>query len=337
LLTLPREAWAARFDPQLLLRLDQAIGLTPETIHSHRPPPDIAVETSLEFPTPARAAVDYLLLQLLEKVCKALVERQQGAVQIECCLQCESQSLIAVATDATQPTIESKTLIGLYRPSANPRHLLELARLQLDRLTLPGPVAAIQLSVLTAAPLISHQQDLFAESSAEENRRQLAVLVDRLSNRLGRELVVRATPLADAQPEFAVRYEPLAGVLNRGKPGSSFSQRPKRAAKKKRAAAGRQEIESSRAPLLRPFQLKTEPLALEILSVVPAGPPMQFNLHGTQHRVAHAWGPERIQTGWWRGQYIQRDYYRVETMAGIRFWLFRRLQDQKWFLHGVFD
>jgi protein ImuB len=332
LLALPREALAARFDPQLFVRLDQALGIVPETIHSHRPPPEIVVETSLEFPTVTRAEVDYLLLDLLEKVCAMLIERQQGAVQLECRLQCDSRKS-NVSVDS-QPKTPVKILIGLYCPSANSRHLLELARLQLDRLALPGPISRIELSVLTAAPLIAYQQDLFAESSSQENGRHLAVLVDRLSNRLGRESVVRAKPLADAQPEFAVRYEPLAGVLNRRTINKKVPRRQK--AKKKNAAANQQEIEQNNPPL-RPLQLQTEPLALEVVSVVPDGPPIHFNLHGAQHRVAQTWGPERIQTGWWRGQYIQRDYYRVETTVGIRFWLFRRLQDQKWFLHGVFD
>jgi hypothetical protein len=34
---------------------------------------------------------------------------------------------------------------------------------------------------------------------------------------------------------------------------------------------------------------------------------------------------------------VQRDYYRVETTTGKRFWLFRRLPDGNWFLQGVFD
>ena len=29
--------------------------------------------------------------------------------------------------------------------------------------------------------------------------------------------------------------------------------------------------------------------------------------------------------------------YRVETTEGYRFWLFRRLSDDRWFLHGWFD
>ena len=54
------------------------------------------------------------------------------------------------------------------------------------------------------------------------------------------------------------------------------------------------------------------------------------------YRVIRFWGPERIETGWWRGRSIRRDYYRVETDRGTRFWLFRRLTDGHWFLHGEF-
>jgi protein ImuB len=54
------------------------------------------------------------------------------------------------------------------------------------------------------------------------------------------------------------------------------------------------------------------------------------------YTISRSWGPERIQTGWWRGAYIRRDYYRVETDGGERFWLFRAAGG-KWLLHGVFD
>jgi protein ImuB len=341
LLALPREALASRFDPLLLLRVNQALGEVPETIQSHRPPSDIVAETSIEFPTGRRAEIDYLLLALLENICLTLAERQQGVIQIECRLQCEANDEIRMTNNEAARTYSAKTgskfIVGLYRPSVSPRHLLELARLQLDRLALPGPVAAIQLAVLTAAPLVAHQQDLFAESSAQENRRQLGVLVDRLSNRLGREAVVHALPLAEAQPEFAFRYEPLAGMLEQNSASSKSATRKRRSTSTRRKKSDPAPPLSSVEPKQRPLQLEHEPLPLEVLSVIPAGPPMQFTLHGTQHRVEHFWGPERIQTAWWRGQYIQRDYYRIETRAGLRFWLFRRLQDERWFLHGTFN
>jgi len=65
--------------------------------------------------------------------------------------------------------------------------------------------------VLLAARLQTRQQEFF-EPSHNEGRRQVALLVDRLSSRLGREAVVRPVPQADAQPELAFWYEPLAGV-----------------------------------------------------------------------------------------------------------------------------
>ncbi len=119
-------------------------------------------------------------------------------------------------------------------------------------------------------------------------------------------------PQAEAQPELAVRYEPLAGNVPRKTKQQAWKVLP------------------------RPLLLENEPVPLEVLSVAPDGPPIQFQFHGP-HRVAKSWGPERIQTGWWRGRYVQRDYYRIETTAGLRFWLFRRLADGQWFLHGSFD
>ena len=49
-----------------------------------------------------------------------------------------------------------------------------------------------------------------------------------------------------------------------------------------------------------------------------------------------SWGPERIETGWWRGDDVRRDYYVVETDAGTRWWIFRR-HDGQWFVQGCFD
>ncbi len=298
LLKLPRSALASRFDLQLLQRLDEAAGIIAEPIVSHRPPPEIVAETTLEYPVDNRNALNFILRELIERVSQALLERQQGAIRIECRAKCERGEPISI-------------FVGLYRPSANPRHLLELAQMQLDQLVLPGPISAVTLSVLLAARLAPSQQELF-ELSRQEGRRQVALLVDRMSNRLGRNRVLRAVFQTDAQPELAFRYEPLTGVTQR----KQKEQRPKQ--------------------LPRPLRLEREPVPLDVLSVVPHGPPVQFDWQGF-HRVARAWGPERIQYGWWRGRYVQRDYYRVETTTGRRFWLFRRLQDGKWFLHGAFD
>jgi len=48
-------------------------------------------------------------------------------------------------------------------------------------------------------------------------------------------------------------------------------------------------------------------------------------------------GPERIESGWWDGHDVRRDYYVARTPAGVRLWIFReRRAPGRWFLHGVF-
>jgi len=87
----------------------------------------------------------------------------------------------------------------------------------------------------------------------------------------------------------------------------------------------------------RPLRLSPHPIEVAATAVVPDGPPIAFRLRGTQHTVAESVGPERIETGWWRGPHLKRDYYRVTTKNGQRFWLFRQRDTRRWFLHGWFD
>jgi protein ImuB len=48
-------------------------------------------------------------------------------------------------------------------------------------------------------------------------------------------------------------------------------------------------------------------------------------------------GPERIETGWWDGNDVTRDYFVARNTAGARFWVFReRSRAGRWFVHGVF-
>ena len=49
-------------------------------------------------------------------------------------------------------------------------------------------------------------------------------------------------------------------------------------------------------------------------------------------------GPERIESGWWDGEDVRRDYYLVETAQGQRAWAFRVAGEQAgpFMLHGWF-
>jgi protein ImuB len=48
-------------------------------------------------------------------------------------------------------------------------------------------------------------------------------------------------------------------------------------------------------------------------------------------------GPERIETGWWDGADVARDYYIARAPSGAEVWVYReRLPPHGWWLHGVF-
>jgi protein ImuB len=48
-------------------------------------------------------------------------------------------------------------------------------------------------------------------------------------------------------------------------------------------------------------------------------------------------GPERIESGWWDGHDVARDYYTARDAGGALLWVFRERQPpHRWFLHGVF-
>ena len=51
-------------------------------------------------------------------------------------------------------------------------------------------------------------------------------------------------------------------------------------------------------------------------------------------------GPERIESGWWDGKGVARDYYVAQDgpsqLQGIRLWVFQERQSKRWYVHGVF-
>jgi protein ImuB len=50
-----------------------------------------------------------------------------------------------------------------------------------------------------------------------------------------------------------------------------------------------------------------------------------------------ATGPERIESGWWDGGEVGRDYFVAQGESGARLWVFRERGGQdRWFVHGVF-
>ena len=45
--------------------------------------------------------------------------------------------------------------------------------------------------------------------------------------------------------------------------------------------------------------------------------------------------PERIEAGWWSGVDATRDYYLAISDEGARWWVYRDIDSDHWFLHGL--
>lgn len=304
LLSLPRSSLISRLGAELLGRLDQALGHSPETIVPVQAARQFAAAWEFETATPRTEIILAVLEPLCDSLAAALHQQGYGALELCCTLTCEPKSQTIVS-------------VGLFEPAADAHHFFELLRLQFERLALEGPVAGLHLAALRTSQISARQRDLFGDDHRAEEW-EFSLLVNRLAGRLGQSSVVRPVPRADAQPELAWREVPL---LERGVP----QRRRKSSSCLPSVGAGE-----------RPLFLFRPPLGIETTAISPDGPPVQFVYDGQTQQVARHFGPERIETGWWRKRGVRRDYYRVETERGGRFWLFRSLSNGRWYLQGEF-
>ena len=356
--SLPREEFLSRFGPLLLQRMDQAFGRLDEPVPACPLPPRFEAGWSAEHPTARRETIAAAVEWLIARVAAMLARCGRGALRLDC--------RVFLEINNQQSTINSLSLsVGLFQPTADAKRLFDLVQLQLERLRIGSPVTAIEAAASLSAPLEPRKQAMLFDLDGDLRRpRRLAALVERLCSRLGSRAVAGVRLRSEAQPELSWHYDPLVGRQRR-----KFAQRPKTSRRREmplccnggtlesgsglaksvsllRRGSGErsptagtaceQAVAHGELPP-RPLRLLPRPLAAAVTWIAPGGPPLRFQLDGCEHEIARSWGPERIETGWWRGRAVGRDYFRVETAAGGHFWLFRRLRDGKWFLHGLFE
>lgn len=323
LLAIPRTHLASRFGDEVSSRIDQAFGKITEPIVARHLPAEFEAAQFIEFPTRDRETISVILSRLLEQICKQLQSDQKGALQWRVQLDC---------VDA--PSIEFE--VNLFQPTATVSHVLQLMELQLESVLQPHlrrkrftkkkasekPVRTrtvtniliheITVHVTSCVLLVQRQRELFDESPRLD-KRELAHLINHLASRLGQESIVYPTLQAGAQPEFSFRFKPLVD--------------PKRMRSRKRA-----DVKSRSHRLARPLRLLDPPVLLAEGRALPS----RFRYQKSIHCASKKWGPERIETAWWNGPTIRRDYWRIETETGMHFWIYFDLKAERWFLQGEF-
>lgn len=305
LYALPRSALAARCGESVALRLDEALGFTPEPLSPLLPERLCWSRRSFAEPIGTPEDIAAATRELLRILCQRLTEEGVGARQLTLALYRVDGRIEEVA-------------IGTAQPSRDTRHLWRLFEQRLPEI---DPGLGIEDMILTAsivenlAPAQLGFSGRAGRGAAEKDTTDLAALIDRLSNRLGAHALAQPAVQESHVPERAVCFLP---VFHKG------------------ATQGTWDPEKP-----RPMRLLPWPEPIEAMALMPDDPPFLFHWRRLAHRVRRADGPERIEGEWWREAAEPRDYYRVEDEDGRRFWLyraglFRSQVSPRWFLHGIF-
>jgi protein ImuB len=196
--------------------------------------------------------------------------------------------------------------IGLLQPVMDTDYLLDLAHIRFTDSHFSAPVVSMALQTDPVTIHTVSGQDLFDCST--EHGAGIVELLEQLQVRLGSQAVYGVRPVAEYRPELAWKAVQLCD-------------------EDARIASGKMPVRSAydRAGY-RPLWILAEPRVLPML----AGRPVfqgKLNLEDD---------PERIETGWWDGRDIRRDYYRAWNHHGLRLWVFRDCRESRWYLHGLF-
>jgi len=202
----------------------------------------------------------------------------------------------------------TRVRLGLATITSERRRLTDVLDEKLNRLELAAPVRGMELKSGSLQPLPAGSLDAFAGMRAGGvcAGNTAPQLVERLRARLGEQAVYGVVSVPEHRPEAAWRRV--------------HELRLKPAV---RAGARAEGMRVGEMP--RPVWLLDEPvlLAANLQQLCRGGSILEQ-------------GPERIESGWWDGKDVTRDYYIARQARGARWWVFQQRQTQCWYLHGMF-
>ncbi|MBV9567832.1 MAG: DNA polymerase Y family protein [Hyphomicrobiales bacterium] len=349
LIDAPRAPFAARFEAELLKRLDQALGRVPEPLVFLAPAPAYRKIIRLIEPIFTQDAIIALAKRLMRSLIFVLRRDGVGARQLQ---------LTLYRVDGEVFSFD----LGLAMPTRDFEHVGRLLALKLERLGSQEPLStrakrmrsgkargfaepsrktgkvlpeaidagfgfeAVSLDITLAERMDPRQSGLAGLSDDSDRAARCAALIDGLRQRLGPRSVRRLAPVESHLPEKAEASREVTEAPFDWTSSRTPSRPPS-------ASAG-----------LRPPLLLRRAEPAQVVALMPEGAPRRFRWRGEIHGVSLAQGPERIAAEWWREREPQptRDYYLVENEEGRRFWLYREglygreTASPRWFVHGFF-
>jgi protein ImuB len=199
----------------------------------------------------------------------------------------------------------TRCLLNLAAPAADARQLADLYAEKFSNLRLPQPVRALELRARRLLPLCPQARALWQPGEHGGGAGNEAhLLIERLRARLGEQAIHGLKLNDDHRPESTwVVAAPPTPAARAGQPGGVV------------------------LPARRPLWLLAAPQPLTVRAGLP-------RRRGALELLSE---PERIESGWWDGLGIARDYYVARDVHAVRLWIYReRVAPHGWFLHGIF-
>jgi len=309
LMRLPRAGFARRFGPTQLADLDRLLGRRADPRKRVSPREryrgSLDLDHEIHEHEPLLRALEPLLAELEE----FLRARQRGITSLR----------FRFRHYRAEPSV---CVLRLAQPEGSAARLASLLRERLATLVLPEPVRRCELAsgalierAITSRALWSPGEHGAAPAG------EMPALVEHLRARLGAEAVYGLECVSEHRPERAWRGHSAFAPGGDKKPEGAL-------ATSATSARGRTSIPLGAArPFSRPLWLLQQP---QLLAARRGRPQYQGALELLS-------GPERIESGWWDGGDLQRDYYMARNPAGARLWIYRDCTgDRAWFLHGIF-
>jgi protein ImuB len=202
----------------------------------------------------------------------------------------------------------ARCTLRLAAPEASAERFTRLLRERLATLMLPEPVRRCELRGGALRPLSLDSKSLWSPGEhGHASTGELPSLVEHLRARLGSQALYGIRRVAQHRPERA--WGMAEPVID------------------ERATVPMSSAVAPAVAVSRPAWLLAAPQPLETMRGRPRH-------HGKLELLR---GPERIESGWWDCNDVQRDYYVAKDGAGALLWIYRECNGQRrWFLHGIF-
>ncbi|MDA0680067.1 MAG: DNA polymerase Y family protein [Proteobacteria bacterium] len=311
-LRLPRQGFAKRFSAARLLELDRALGRLPDPRVSYRSPERFVADFDLNEEESDSALLLNVCQELLVKLERFLLSRQMAVQQVEFVFF----HLQAPATHLA---------LGCVRADRAVQHWFDLAEIKLDRLMFSAPVIAIQLRGGEGQRFAAETDPLpFCKQERPQRNTSIVHLAERLSARIGDEAVHGVMTVAEHRPQYAWQRRNAFDDVPHCANVPGYQDHPD--------VSGLLEgiRRTNSIVLQRPLWMLQDPEKLVTEQGIPC----------YQGRLKLLDGPERLETGWWDGDGIARDYFVACNARGAHLWIYRnRGKDRdcrSWYLHGMF-